>query len=100
MADQSKQPAVTDPDNVPEVFCDGQINVTVSGRGTATLTFAHVRANPEQLFTDGPTEPISVIRARIAIPFQNLVGLRELLNGMIIQTEPAPASATSSPTKH
>jgi hypothetical protein len=37
MADQPEQPEVIDPDNVPEILCDGQFNVSVVG-DLATLT--------------------------------------------------------------
>jgi hypothetical protein len=48
MANQPQQIPVTDPENVPEVLCDGQLNVSVMGN-FATLTFTHVRPVPSQI---------------------------------------------------
>ena len=99
MAKQAKQLPVSDPHSIPEAFCDGPINVTISSSNIATLTFTHLRPDPKPLFAGGATEPIAVVRARVSTPFQNLVALRDLLNGMI-KTEATPGTATASPTKH
>jgi hypothetical protein len=40
MADQPQQLSAIDPDNVPEILCDGMFNVSVAGN-LATLTFTH-----------------------------------------------------------
>ena len=37
---KQQHPPVTDPDNIPEVFCDGQMNVAIRGN-LATITFTH-----------------------------------------------------------
>jgi hypothetical protein len=49
---KQQHPPVTDPDNIPEVFCDGQMNVAIRGN-LATITFTHVRPDPTPMFKDG-----------------------------------------------
>jgi hypothetical protein len=46
---KQQHPPVTDPDNIPEVFCDGQMNVAIRGN-LATITFTHVRPDPTPMF--------------------------------------------------
>jgi len=82
MANEHKPPTVTDPDNVPEVLCEGQFNVAVVGP-SATLTFTHVRPDAAALFRDGTIDFKAIVRARIVVPINNLVGLRDLLNRII-----------------
>jgi hypothetical protein len=89
MPDQPKQPTVTDPDNVPEMLCDGQLNVAVTGP-YATLTFTHTRPDVAVMFRDGLIDPKSIVRARIVTSMNNLVALRDLLN-RIIQDPGTPA---------
>ena len=89
MADQPKQPTVTDPDNVPEMLCDGQLNVAVTGP-YATLTFTHIRPDAAVMFRDGLIDYKSIVRARIVTSMNNLVALRDLLN-RIIQDPGTPA---------
>lgn len=55
MTDKPKPPIVTDPDNVPEMLCDGPFNVTIAGP-FVTLTFAHGRPDATALFRDGNTD--------------------------------------------
>jgi hypothetical protein len=102
MADQPQpqMPPVIDPDNIPETLCDGQFNIVVTGP-LATFTFTHWRSDAPQLFA-GTMTPSAVVRARIVIPVQSLISLRETLNSLI---QPANASvnptpATGGPTKH
>jgi hypothetical protein len=64
MADEPKQPIVTDPDNVPEILCDGQFNIFVNGQ-FATLTFTHVRPDSTSMFRGGAIDQIATVRARI-----------------------------------
>ena len=99
MAKQPQQPLVTDPNSVPETFCDGQFNLSITGGTIATLTFTHVRPDPKPLFQDGTVRPTAVVRARIVTTIPNLIALRDLLNRMI-QTEGAPTTATAGPTRH
>ena len=83
-------PTITDPDNVPETFCDGQFNVTMHGP-LATLTFTQMRPEPDALFKNGTINPQVVVRARITITQDKLVSLRDLLNRIIKQPDiPAP----------
>jgi|SRR5580704_15492526 hypothetical protein len=82
MADEPKPPIVTDPDNVPEVLCDGPFNVTVGGL-FVSLTFTHGRPDATVLFRDGTIDVKAIVRARIVTPMNNLVALRDLLNRII-----------------
>jgi len=66
MPDQPEQAVVTDPDNIPEILCDGQVNVSVVGN-LATLTFTHVRPDVTKMFKDGTIVPRAAVRARIVI---------------------------------
>ena len=97
MAKGSELPSVEDPDRVPEIFCEGQINVSVRGQN-ATLTFAHFRPDATALFEGKEPKLEAVVRARIS-SLPNLIALRDLLNGMI-QDGGTEATATSGPTKH
>src|SRR2546430_10347661 len=97
MADEPKQPTVTDPDSVPETVCDGQINVAVAGPIT-TLTFTHVRPDAGIMFQDGRSDPKSIVRARIVIPINNLIALRDLLNRLI--QDPSTQAPTAGSTRH
>jgi hypothetical protein len=98
VSEQTQPPPVVDPDNVPEILCDGQFNVTVTGN-LATLTFTHVRPDPAPLLRDGTLTPVSVVRARIVITLHNLAALQGLLNQVIKQPD-APAPPAGGPTRH
>jgi hypothetical protein len=95
---QSNQPPVADPDNIPEALCDGQFNVSVLGQ-LATLTFTNVRPDAGDMFGTGAINTKAVVRARIVLTWGNLVSLRDLLN-RIIQTPDVPAPPAGGPTKH
>jgi hypothetical protein len=82
MTDEPKPPIVTDPDNVPELLCNGRLNVTVADP-FATLTFTHVRPDATVLFRDGTIDIQAIVRARIVTSMNNLVALRDLLNRTI-----------------
>jgi hypothetical protein len=89
MTDQPQQsPPVTDPDNVPEILCDGQFYVSTADN-LATLTFTHVRQDAALMFR-GVNQPSAVVRARIVLTSARLAALRDLLNQVVIQT---PVSA-------
>ena len=98
MTNQPQQLTVTDPDNVPELFCDGPFNVSILGN-LAFLTFTHVRPDATRLLRDGTVEPQSVVRARIVITVENLTALRDLLN-RVIQAPDTPAPPAGGPTRH
>jgi hypothetical protein len=98
MADQPEQPEVIDPDNVPEILCDGQFNVSVVG-DLATLTFTHVRPESAALFRGARIEMKSIVRARIVVTTTNLAALRDLLN-RVIQAPDTPAPPAGGPTRH
>ena len=97
MADQPQHPEVVDPDCVPEIICDGQFNVSITGN-LATLTFTHVRPDPTIMFRDGRIEPKSIVRARIVTTLPNLAALRDLLNRVIQAPDtPAPPAGLYTP---
>jgi len=93
MANQPEQLEVIDPDNVPEILCDGQFNVSVVG-GLATLTFTHVRPELAALFRDA-----RIVRARIVVTTSNLAALCDLLN-RVIQAPDTPVPPAGGPTRH
>jgi hypothetical protein len=97
MADP-QHPSVADPDNVPEILCDGQFNIGVFGQ-LAVLTFTHVRPDAQAMFRDGSIVPQSVVRARIVITLPNLQALRDLLN-TVIQSPETPAPPAGGTTRH
>ena len=100
MANQPQQAPVIDPDNVPETVCDGQFNVLVTGQ-LATLTFTNWRPDAEQLF-GGAVNNSAVVRARIVLTLQSLVGLKDFLNRFIQTAETAGSAtpATGGATQH
>ena len=99
---QTPQPPVRDPDNVPETLCDGQFNLAIFGQ-LATLTFTHVRPDATQLFAGNENENVAaIVRARIVLTTQNLIALREFLNAQIqpVDASQSPAPATGGATRH
>jgi hypothetical protein len=98
MADQPQQRQVIDPDSVPEILCDGQVNVSTGGN-LATLTFTHVRQDATAMFRDGTVNASGIVRARIVITVANLAALRDLLN-QVIQAPDTPAPPAGGPTHH
>jgi hypothetical protein len=97
MADQPQQPEVIDPDCVPEIVCDGQFNVFITGN-LATMTFTHVRPNPTMMFRESRIEPKYIVRARIVTTVENLAAFRDALN-RVIQEPDTPAAGGGS-TRH
>lgn len=81
-------PPTIDPDNVPEIVCDGGINVHAHGN-LATITFTHQRPAASALIDKGDVKLQSIVRARIVVTLDNLVALRELLNRIIQENPPA-----------
>jgi hypothetical protein len=102
MANQPQQPPVIDPDNIPEILCDGQFNISISSAGFATLTFTHIRPEPGPMFEKGQVISRAIVRARIVTPQANLAALRDLLISLsqaaAHTTDPTPA--TGGGTKH
>ena len=94
--DQPQDPAATDPDNVPELLCIGKLNVSVAA-GLATMTFTHVRQKAGPLLDRTSFEPESVVRARIVTTVENMVALRDVINGILnqIQVEAQPLATSS-----
>jgi hypothetical protein len=98
MADR-KYPTASDPDNVSETICDGAFNVAIFGQ-LATLTFTHVRPDPEILLRDGSLELKSVVRARIVITMSNLIALKDLLIKAIQEPDTPVPPAGGIVTRH
>lgn len=94
--DQTQDPAATDPDNVPEILCIGKLNVSVAA-GLATMTFTHVRQKAGPLLDRSSFEPESVVRARIVTTIENMVAMRDVINGILtqIQVEAQPLATSS-----
>ena len=90
-----------DPDNVPEIICDGGFNVHWAG-GRATITFTHNRPRTKPLLEDGQVEFDAVVRARIATSFDNILALRDLLNRMFPegQSVDAPVGGSAGGSVH
>jgi hypothetical protein len=86
MPNDPRYPTVTDPENVPEVFCDGQSNVATHG-SFAIMTFTQLRPEPGALFKEGAVNLQTIVRARIVITMDNLIALRDLLNRIIQQAD-------------
>ena len=86
-------PAI-DPDCVPEMLCAGKLNVTVAA-GYCTLTFTHTRPKAGPLLDSSIIDDESVVRARIVMPMQNMLALRDLLN-QLLQNGPSAAPSTTS----
>lgn len=101
MTDKPKlPPPVSDPDNVPEILCDGRFYLHPHGN-LATITFTHSRPSPEKLFANGTLEPTDIVRARITLTIPNLIALRALLNEIIKEgPTPMPAGGGTPPTQH
>src|SRR5262249_35278834 len=95
MVDEPQPPPIVDPDSVPEILCDGPLNVAAFGNLVA-LTFTHIRPRPGVLFQDGRIETEAVVRARIVLTTQRLVGLRDLLNRITREPQvPTPAAGVA-----
>jgi hypothetical protein len=92
---------VIDPDNVPEILCDGQFNLAIAGH-LAMLTFTHARPDATQMFANGTLVSTAIVQARIVITMENLIALRDFLNTRVQSIEAArqTAPATGGSTKH
>jgi hypothetical protein len=97
MIDKPKPPIVTDPNNMPEMLCDGPFNVTVAAP-FVTLTFTHGRPDATALFRDGNTDFKAIVRARIVTSMNNLIAMRDLLNGII--QDPGTTAPPAGGTHH
>lgn len=97
MAGKSKEPSVIDPDHVPETLCDGRFYLHPHGNHV-TLTLTQVRPSAADLF-DGRIVNDEVVRARITMPLDNFVALRDLLT-RVIQSPETPAPPSGGTTKH
>lgn len=84
LAQQVVNPTVRDPDNVPEKFANGPVNVNLTG-AFATLTFTNVRPDLTQAFKGEVKDFSAIVVTRLTMPTESLVQLRELLNRTIQQ---------------
>jgi len=84
MPQQVVNPVTVDPNNVAEAYANGPVNVNVMGP-CATLTFTNIRGDVGQLMKGGEiTKHSAVVVARVTMPAESLVGLKDLLNKMIV----------------
>ena len=89
---QPQQPMPSDPDSVPEVICTGATNLMVTGP-IATLTFTNIRKKVAHTFGDlTPDTMESVVRARIVMPIETLIELRNLIERTIKVEAISPGS--------
>ena len=95
----SNDPPGVDPDKVPEVFCAGQFNVSFATSGFCTMTFTHLRAKAGSLLDAGQIDMESVVRARIVMPMDSMIALRNLLNAVIQDQPTVSASVTRDSSK-
>ena len=89
---QPPNPSVIDPDNVPETLCYGRFFIHWTGQ-LGTLTFTHDRPDVGPAFENDTVNVRGIVRARIVMPLENAVALRDLLN-RVIKTE---QSGTTTP---
>jgi len=85
---------IVDPDDVPELLCDGAFNISVARTGVATITFTHERTAPDVLF-QGKDNPDRIVRARIAMSVPVLIALRNALNGLEFEPPDKPRQLSS-----
>jgi hypothetical protein len=85
-------PSVIDPDNIPETFATGPLNIEVTGP-VAILTFTHARNDISDLMA-GKQPPAMSVVVRARMPTEALGALRDVINQII------GASAPSSITTH
>lgn len=95
---------VIDPNNAPELLCNGPFNLSFQQQGNhtlAVLTFTQTRPNPTALFQENRAVDSITIQARIAMSVPNLIALRDLLsNNVKTETDISPASAAGSSARH
>ena len=81
---QITHPKVIDPKNVEETFANGPVNMTTIGSCT-TLTFTNVRPDTAQAISGGQvTDHYAVVVARITVPSEIAVEIKNLLNRAIV----------------
>jgi len=78
MSEQPKFDEIIDPDHVPEILCNGFINLHFANE-FGVLTFTHFRPKSQSLFVEGQLLPDLIVRARIVLNRDNLRALRDLL---------------------
>ena len=99
MTGPSQIPPAIDPDNVPEVLCEGRLYLTWSG-DLATLTFTHARPKAGPLLGSDQLELESIVRARVVMKLGNMIALRDLLNDKIRTDQTVPTGGATPETMH
>jgi hypothetical protein len=97
MSNDSKKPSVIDPQQVPEILCDGRFVIHRHGN-LATLTFTAERPKLADLFS-GKINNEEVVRARITISLNSVAALRDSL-ARLIQSPDTPATPAGGITHH
>jgi hypothetical protein len=97
MSNGPQQPPVIDPDNIPEILCDGRFNIHPHGN-LATLTLTTARPRASELF-NGTIKNEEIVRARITMTIDNWAALKDLL-ARVIQSPNVPTPPAGSPTQH
>lgn len=74
---------VTDPGNVPEVYSNGPINISIVGP-CAVITFCNVRADVADIGNGGqPKFDKAVVASRMVIPAESMGAIRDMIDQMI-----------------
>jgi hypothetical protein len=95
---KQQHPPVTDTDNIPEVFCDGQMGPFAAiSRPSPSRMSAPIRHQCSK--KDGTARATAVVAARVVITVPNLIALRDLLNRVITAPQ-QPAPPAGGPTVH
>lgn len=86
-------PVAVDPNNIPETYANGPINLNIMGP-CGTLTFTTVRGDIGELMAGKQaTTHHAIVTSRVTTPIENLVQLRDLLNRLIQEQPMAPGSS-------
>jgi hypothetical protein len=90
-----KPPEAADPNAIPEVFCAGPVNLVITG-AVSTLTFMHIRKSAANIFKDFTPETTEcVVKARVIMPIEDLVALKDLIDRMV-KVEPIAPGSTAA----
>lgn len=90
-AQQVIKPTFVDSSDVKPAYSNGPTNLTIIGP-CGTLTFTNVTQPASDLFAGKQTGHIAVVSAKVTMPLEGIVGLRDLLNRMIAEHPIAPGS--------
>jgi hypothetical protein len=80
MAQSPQQPSVVDSNNVQEIYANGLMSLNVMG-SMVTLTFTNVRPDIEESLRGRPAKKLTAfVVARIAMPVERAMELRDMFN--------------------